>query len=207
MADSIAQLASYIIEDYDYHKAVDFIHKYGDERISTLLKKLTRSSFTEDLAEKEIKRLRGTYKKNNATISSSKKNVSSTSNYKEECISKRNSIVRQLDFKCGSLEYIDNENERLKVALEILELEDELREIWVKLDYYDRTGYPMPDTPDDEIEKVFHGVIDIADLLRIRNNHRTYLTRAKKQSDQKKITYHTSIIKKAEDLMHKKDAV
>ena len=68
--------------------------------------------------------------------------------------------------------------ERRKIAFEILELDDRLREIYTRIEHYERTGILLP-KPEITVKNNISGK-DAGELIKRQYSVRTYLTRYKK---------------------------
>jgi hypothetical protein len=86
-------------------------------------------------------------------------------------------IFKTLDALHASLQYRDKD-ERCRIAFEILDLDDRLREIYSRIDHYEKTGILLP-KPGDLVKRSFAGK-DAGELIKRQYSVRTYLTRYKK---------------------------
>jgi hypothetical protein len=86
-------------------------------------------------------------------------------------------IYKMLDALHASLPYRDKD-ERCRIAFEILDLDERLREIYNRIDYYERTGIQLP-KPGMSVKIDLSGK-DAGDLIKRQYCVRTYLTRYKK---------------------------
>ena len=86
-------------------------------------------------------------------------------------------IYKMLDSLHACLPFRDKE-ERRKIAFEILDLDDRLREIYTRIEHYERTGILL--TKPGVIEKNNISGKDAGELIKRQYSVRTYLTRYKK---------------------------
>jgi len=86
-------------------------------------------------------------------------------------------IYKMLDSHHACLPFRDKE-ERRKIALEILDLDDMLREIYSRIEHYERTGILL--TKPGTIENTSISGKDAGELIKRQYSVRTYLTRYKK---------------------------
>ena len=84
------------------------------------------------------------------------------------------------------------------VVKQIMELSHELHECWYKLDYHQRHGI-LPPVPTDKVQEVFECVSSEVELVKIRNNFRSYLTKGKKANRSlDKIQFYQAVLDEAE---------
>ena len=95
----------------------------------------------------------------------------------EEIRKEQKMIFKMLDALHASLPYRD-EAERCRIALEILGLDDRLREIYSRIDHYERTGILLP-RPESLVKNRVSGK-DSGELMRRKYTLRPYLTKYKK---------------------------
>lgn len=218
MDHHVASIAHSILSSFDYHTALDFVGKYGNQLTYNLLQRLPITSFSQEKLIAELERLSEGYQPDRfigestatATTTPTTQARTATASHKkpltpedQHLIQQRNDLVRQLDHYRGQLRYIPTDEERLEVALRILDMEDELRDTWRKINYYRKHQCLPPDPPKDELQKVFYETATSADYLRIRNNYRTYLAKAKAgKKPKEKIPFYESVIVEAERRMH-----
>jgi|GEM_PF-575426 len=95
----------------------------------------------------------------------------------EDIRKERKMIYKMLDSLHACLPFRDKEVRR-KIAFEILDLDDRLREIYTRIDHYEKTGilFPKPGI----IEKDNISGKDAGELIKRQYSVRTYLTRYKK---------------------------
>ena len=86
-------------------------------------------------------------------------------------------IYKMLDSLHASLPFRDKE-ERRKIAFEILDLDDRLREIYTRIEHYESTGILVP-KPEKTLKNNISGK-DAGELIKRQYSVRTYLTRYKK---------------------------
>jgi len=86
-------------------------------------------------------------------------------------------IYKMLDSLHACLPFRDKE-ERRKIAFEILDLDDRLREIYTRIENYERTGVLLP-KPEITVKNNNSGK-DAGELIKRQYSVRTYLTRYKK---------------------------
>ncbi|MCX6250606.1 MAG: hypothetical protein NTX61_07635 [Bacteroidetes bacterium] len=86
-------------------------------------------------------------------------------------------IYKMLDSHHACLPFRDKE-ERRKIAFEILDLDDRLREIYTRINHYERTGVLLP-KPEIIVKNNISGK-DAGELIKRQYSVRTYLTRYKK---------------------------
>jgi hypothetical protein len=86
-------------------------------------------------------------------------------------------IYKMLDSHHACLPFRDKE-ERRKIAFEILDLDDRLREIYTRIENYERTGILVP-KPEITLKNNISGK-DAGELIKRQYSVRTYLTRYKK---------------------------
>jgi hypothetical protein len=86
-------------------------------------------------------------------------------------------IYKILDSHHACLPFRDKE-ERRKIAFEILDLDDRLREIYTRIEHYERTGIVLP-KPEIIVKNNISGK-DAGELIKRQYSVRTYLTRYKK---------------------------
>ncbi len=86
-------------------------------------------------------------------------------------------IFKTLDALHASLPY-RTKDERCRIALEILDLDDRLREIYSRIDHYEKTGILLPKPGSPVKSKI--SVKDTRELIKRQYSVRTYLTRYKK---------------------------
>lgn len=86
-------------------------------------------------------------------------------------------IYKMLDSLHACLPFRDKE-ERRKIAFEILDLDDRLREIYTRIENYERTGVLLP-KPEITEKNNISGK-DAGELIKRQYSVRTYLTRYKK---------------------------
>ncbi len=95
----------------------------------------------------------------------------------EDIRKERKMIYKMLDNLHAVLPFREK-SERARIAFEILDLDDRLKEIAVQLDHYEKTGMILPE-PEMKPEKN-HSENDSAALIKRQYSLRTYLTRYKK---------------------------
>lgn len=86
-------------------------------------------------------------------------------------------IYKMLDSLHACLPFRDKD-ERRKIAFEILDLDDRLREIYTRIENYERTGILLP-KPEITVKNNISGK-DAGELIKRQYSVRTYLTRYKK---------------------------
>ncbi|MCX6303358.1 MAG: hypothetical protein NT040_00165 [Bacteroidetes bacterium] len=86
-------------------------------------------------------------------------------------------IYKMLDSLHACLPFRDKE-ERRKIAFEILDLDDRLREVYTRIEHYEMTGILVP-KPEITLKKNISGK-DAGELIKRQYSVRTYLTRYKK---------------------------
>lgn len=86
-------------------------------------------------------------------------------------------IYKMLDSHHACLPFRDKE-ERRKIAFEILDLDDQLRKIYTRIEQYERTGILLP-KPEIALKNSISGK-DTGELIKRQYSVRTYLTRYKK---------------------------
>lgn len=95
----------------------------------------------------------------------------------EDISKEQKMIYKMLDSLHASLPFRDKE-ERRKIAFEILDLDDRLREIYTRIENYERTGVLLP-KPEITEKNNISGK-DAGELIKRQYSVRTYLTRYKK---------------------------
>lgn len=95
----------------------------------------------------------------------------------EEIRKEQKMIYKVLDNLHACLPFRDKE-ERRKIAFEILDLDDRLREIYTRIEHYERTGVLLP-KPEIIVKNNISGK-DAGELIKRQYSVRTYLTRYKK---------------------------
>jgi hypothetical protein len=197
MATSIPQLAHALLQRYDHHEALDFIQQFGSSSLAHRLQRMPRTSFTDQRMIKELERIAALGPQAVLSPAPGSPGIPSPS----DLTSKRNQIVKKMDYLTGMLDNTPTKSDRLQLGLEILDLEDELRDIWYELDYIEKTGHRLQKPPEDELQKVFDGVETVQALYQIRNNHRSYLSRCEERKGDP--AYHTSVIREADQRLKK----
>jgi len=197
---SIKSIAQSLLESGDYHESLDFVVKYGDPSTASLLRVLSRSSFAESKLDAAL----------NAIIAASTE-VDEPAETKHEIevletdqdlIKHRNNVVRQLDHYRGMLELIPTDEQRLTVALQILDLEEQLRQAWQDIEYFNENGHVREHVPKDEVQRVFFRATRYEDLFKIRNNYRTYVARAKGGKFTDKLPFYEAVLDEAKRRLH-----
>ena len=94
----------------------------------------------------------------------------------EDIRKERKMIYKMLDALHASMPFREKE-ERRRIAFEILDLDDRLREIMTRIDHYEETGIILP-KPDKQ-EKIKVRGKDTGELLKRMYTLRTYVTRYK----------------------------
>jgi hypothetical protein len=82
---------------------------------------------------------------------------------------------RQASYLKGQLRHMEDKEERRKACHAILNLMDELKDIWKKIEHFNQHGA----LPEEKIIKV-ETTDDVQQLMRRRNNLRTYICKASK---------------------------
>ncbi len=95
----------------------------------------------------------------------------------EEIRKEQKVIFKTLDALHASLPFRDK-NERCRIAFEILDLDDRLRDIYSRIDHYEKTGILLP-KPGSPVKSKVAGK-DAGELIKRQYSVRTYLTRYKK---------------------------
>jgi len=86
----------------------------------------------------------------------------------------------------------------LPVSREIVELGVEMRQYWAIINYFNQYGF-LPPSPDTELEAIFSEAKNESDLLQIRNNYRSNVSRAKKgKLPAEKLSFYESVVREAE---------
>jgi len=95
----------------------------------------------------------------------------------EEIRKERKMIYKMLDNLHASLAYREKQ-ERMKIAFEILDLDDRLKEITVRIEHYEQTGIILPKPGSNGKQSLDEK--GVAKLIKRQYTVRTYLTRYKK---------------------------
>ncbi len=197
----IGLLAQSQLDTFNYDKALDFLEQYGNARKAQMLRSLSRTSFTDGQIIQELKTLADTPTPSGPSlISESNHSAPDTTNsdHLQTLYDRRNQLVREMDHYCGMLELIDSKEERHKTALAIITKEEEWRRVWEEIDHYKEYGTPMPKIPTDKLEKIFHQVTRVSDLMRIQKNYKTYLSPSKRPLMPEPPEFYKSVIVEAE---------
>jgi hypothetical protein len=197
---SMRSIAKELIESGDYELGIEFVSKYGDWTIANLLRTLNRSSFTESQLEKALQSIIDNSKEKDEPVDAMPEPVKIENDH--DLIKHRNNLVRELDHYRGMLELIPTDEQRLTVALQILDLEDKLRQIWSDIEYFDENGHVREHVPEDEVQRVFFRATRYEDLFKIRNNYRTYVARAKGGKFSDKLPFYEAVLEEAERRLH-----
>lgn len=116
----------------------------------------------------------------------------------QQIIIERNKALKERDFLRGKLTEFDSDEKRKEAAFRILELDDIMSECWNKIDYFEIHGHLPAILPSDEIEKIFSGK-DKADIVKLRNNYRSYRTKVKKgQRDASLMPHYEAVLQECE---------
>jgi hypothetical protein len=197
---SMRSIAKELIESGDYELGIEFVSKYGDWTIANLLRTLNRSSFTESQLEKALQSIIDNSKEKDEPVDAMPEPVKIENDH--DLIKHRNNLVRELDHYRGMLELIPTDEQRLTVALQILDLEDKLRQIWSDIEYFNENGHVREHVPEDEVQRVFFRATRYEDLFKIRNNYRTYVARAKGGKFTDKLPFYEAVLEEAERRLH-----
>ncbi len=103
----------------------------------------------------------------------------------EQLRSQQKMIYRMLDNLHAILPYKEKP-ERMKIAFQILDLDDSLKEITIKIEHFNKYGVIPQMSEDNKIKEISE--LDRAELILRQNNVRTYITRyTRLVSDPKKL--------------------
>jgi hypothetical protein len=118
-------------------------------------------------------------------------------------IEQRNELLIERDYLRSQLENIPSDEERLKVATKILQFERQKTDIWQDINLL-RAGKELPQLEsNDRLSAVFEGVTDPLKIKRIRDNHISYMSKAKKgERPIELIPFYQSVISKADQLLY-----
>lgn len=195
----IAAIAQRHIDHYDYHEAVAFIVAHGEATVAHLVSGASKSSYTEKKVLAELERIAALPSQESKVIHTLP--IDKKPEELRDLIVQRNDLVRRLDHLRGMLELIPDDDTRLSVALEILDTEDALKATWSDINYYSEKGEMPVRIPEDEIARVFFGVTTHIDLLKLRNNYRTYISRAKSGKLAHLLTFYEAVLAECEHRM------
>jgi len=188
----IREVAQSLIDNFNYYDSLDFItHNVGEEK-ALALAAMPRTSFTE---RKIAECLSAFCEQLPAPIVLQGKDAASLDILKED----RNTLVKMRANLCTSIDYADTDEQRLKLALEILKVTDKLYDTWDDINMLE-AGTPLPvEASKNEIDDIFHGITDVLKLEKIRKNHVSYRSKARKGTrDKALIPFYEAVIAEAE---------
>lgn len=198
----IHKIAISLADNLDYEDGIPFIHKYGDGAVADKLEALSRSSFTDMKLVRALLKIAYEYEEDQIAEKTDNSLVTTLGDSEksklEELKEQRNRKISLIEHKRGQLELINNDADRLKVALEIVQARKDYFEIWGDINLLE-AGKPLPKQEELEgIDKVFDGVT-MMQVPRIRTNYISYLSKAKKGlRPQEMIPFYESVIAEAE---------
>ena len=193
------------IDNFDYLEALKFIQQHGDESFANRFLSLAKSSFTESKVLKHLEKWLDTIPQEKVSVDIKIDGSLATSQSADldDLKLTRNNLVKERDVLRGQLELIPSDEERKKVARRIVyELNPELQQTWEDINTLEAgKELPKPE-PDDKLEAIFEGVKDKLQLDKIRRNHISYLSKARKGNRPKElIPFYESVIAEAERRM------
>jgi hypothetical protein len=188
------------IADFDYIIALKFIEEHKDESFANRYLKMTKTSFSE---KKVIQFLSAWIEELPMSEDLTKSNHIVSSTDIDVLIEQRNELLIERDYLRSQLENIPSDEERLRVATKILQFERQKTDIWQDINLL-RAGKELPQLEsNDRLSAVFEGVTDPLKIKRIRDNHISYMSKAKKgERPIELIPFYQAVISKADQLLY-----
>lgn len=200
-----------LLHDFDWDKAVIFYEKYGINGTYKSLFNTGRTTYYERklyglLQEMQEEIMPSASFRPEAASPSGEISFQSTEDIKPEypepiqqIIKEKNTNLATMNYLQGQLEIIDNDEQRAQAAGRILELDDEITKAWDKIHHWEQYQELIHDPADDhELTAIFKGV-NGAELVKIRNNYRSYVSRATKgKMSKEKLPFYEKVLQEAE---------
>lgn len=205
---------NHILNNWDYQVALDFYKKYGSNPHLADIFSTGETKFFNKKLKEELERIREleicnttpdphipkTHQADDIPkIHQVDEDVADTL---ESIRQKRNAALREQDHLRGRHVLLVEQNaapEELKPTVKrIMELSRELFEHWYKLDYHQTHGI-LPPEASDPVKEVFENVSSEAELVKIRNNQRSNLSKGKKLGRSvEKMQFYQAVLDEAE---------
>ncbi len=120
----------------------------------------------------------------------------------KEIVKRRNNAVREQDVLRGQhillVEQNSSSEEILAISKQIIRLDDTIKDCWYHINFHYKYKQ-LPQAPSNEVQEKFEGAETTEDLIRIRNNYRAYITKAKKGSMPKeKLPFYEQVLQECE---------
>jgi len=198
----IKATAHKLIDNFNYDEALEFIKQHGSASLADRMQGMHRSTFTEKKVINELERIAADApdplpvdKTPDQTISTNPEPTDQMAALK----ARRNQLVQERDNLKGSLELQPTDELRLKAALRIVEITREHLLVWDDINALEAGKPVIEDSQLSEIDQIFEGVTNPLALDKIRKNHVTYRSKARKgRRPADKIEFYEAVIKEAE---------
>lgn len=166
-----------ILDDFDYAEGIHLLKKYGSNPALVAVLNGRSGKFFEKKLRRELAEL---LHKEDAPAPAPLADAPEPVKAIEKT---RNDALRRQDHLRGQLVLLVEQKATPQVlapiAREIRSLSRELRDCWAKLTYYQEHRTLPPQAP-DVIVREFEGLTSVSDVMRIRNNARSNISRIKK---------------------------
>lgn len=178
-----------LLNNWHYPSALSYLKKYGkNQHLIEILSSGESHFFTKKLRQ-ELENLKNRAIKEEHPVKESPKPRQIESLVDSDTIEaikqQRNKVLREQDQLRWQHVLMVEKNatpEQLTpIVKRIMDLSHQLHELWYKIDYHQSHGILPPDPP-DPIMEVFENVTTVEQLIKIRNNQRSNISKVKKGS-------------------------
>lgn len=216
--DIVIEEINHILNNWDYTSALRFLDKSGKNPHLVEILSAGESKFFTKKLRAELEEIKSSViekeslnqwkKKDQAPVhndfksSPAGKALDKANDSLESIKQQRNQVLREQDqLRWEHVLAVEQNTPPEKLAplvKRIMVLSNQLRECWYKIDYHEQHGI-LPPQPQDPVMEVFENATTAADLVKIRNNYRSYQTKGKKGNRTAiKLAFYEAVLTEAE---------
>lgn len=191
------ELVKQLISNYQHEAAIKLLRSAGKAaHLCDIAEVAGHSDFFETKITKELHTL--------ATELAQKQSTQATTAAEDHAEIKpiillRNQLLKEQDFLRGQLRLIDTDQKRGEAAFRIIEIDRQLQRCWDTIDYFKEHGH----LPPDDVEQAIMQCATWADLVKLRGNYTSNISRAKSgKVSSDKLPFYQAVLQRIDQLLN-----